>query len=60
MVRLVRHISSENGPIATEWTANILIEFYASNAIIGFDLGHDLDIKNLLFTRFAQLWVTLI
>ena len=37
------HIPTTNSPIATNWVANISIEFYASNAIIRFELGHDLD-----------------
>ena len=41
-------ISAKNGPIATKWKANILIEPCASNMIIEFDLGHDL---NYAFSR---------
>ena len=38
------HISTKIGLIAMKWKANILIEFLASNAIIGFDLGHYVDL----------------
>ena len=38
------HISTKNGPIARKWKANILIEFWASNSIIRFDLGMTLTL----------------
>ena len=41
----VGYISAKNGPIATKWKANILIELKASNVTTGFDLGHDLDFE---------------
>ena len=39
----IGYISAKNGPIATKRTANISIELKASNVIIGFNYGHDLD-----------------
>ena len=39
----IRYISAKNGPVAKKQKANISIELWASNVIIGFDLGHDLD-----------------
>ena len=36
------YISSKNGPIATKWKINILIELEASKTI-EFELGHDLE-----------------
>ena len=38
-------ISAKNGPIVTKQKANILIEIYASDATIGFDLGLALDLE---------------
>ena len=38
------YISSKDGPIATKWKANILIEPKASNVTNGFDLCHNLDL----------------
>ena len=37
--------SAKNDPIATKQKANILIEPQTSNVTIGFDIGHDLDLK---------------
>ena len=39
------YISAKNDPIATKQNANILIEIWASNVTIRFDLGHDLDLE---------------
>ena len=39
------YISAKNDPIATERKSNISTELKASNVTIGFDLGHDLDLK---------------
>ena len=41
----ISHISAKNGPIATKQKANTLIELWASNVTIWFDLGHDLDLE---------------
>ena len=38
-------ISGKNGPIVTNWKANILIENLASNVTMKFDLGYDLDLE---------------
>ena len=52
------YISTKNGSIATKQKPNTLIEWFASNGIIGFDLGHDLEfsrqIWNLLYL--SQKW----
>ena len=39
------YISAKNSPIATKPKANISIELKASNVIMGFDFGHDLDLE---------------
>ena len=39
------NISAKNGPIAMKQKANISIELWGSDVIIGFDLGHDLDLE---------------
>ena len=41
----IGYISAKNGPIATKRKANISIDLKTSNVAIGFDLGHDLDLK---------------
>ena len=39
------YISAKNGLIAMKQKANILIEIWASNVTIEFDLGHDLGLE---------------
>ena len=39
------YISARNGVIAMKWKANISVYLKASNVTIGYDLGHDLDLK---------------
>ena len=50
------YISSKDGPIATKWKANILIEPKASNVTNGFDLCHNLDLWILKIKCDLDLW----
>ena len=43
----IGYISAKNGLIAMKWKANILIDLKASNATIGLDFGHELDLEFL-------------
>ena len=50
------YISSKDGPIATKWKANILIEPKASNVTNGFDLCHNLDLWILMIKCDLDFW----
>ena len=50
------YISSKDGPIATKWKANILIEPKAWNVTNGFDLCHNLDLWILKIKCDLDLW----
>ena len=39
------YIWDKNGLIANTWKANVSVEPKVSNATIGIDLGHDLDLE---------------
>ena len=59
------YISDKNGLIAMKQKANISIECMTSNGIIGFDLGHDLDLEfsrlNMEFaiSQLKMVWLPL-
>ena len=50
------YISTQSGPIAMKWKANISIELQASNVSNRFDLGHNLDLWIFKVKYDLDLW----